>query len=167
MRATEGYTPSIAGQRRAVVPVYSLVVATEPSSEAQWAEVGLADRPTFSEHRHLIVYGQRTADDRLVFGGRARRTTSGSAVASGLDPRRARLGLVAGGGGGAVPDLRGVAFTHAWGGPLGVARDWCASVGLDPSTGTGWAGGYVGDGVEHRTSQGGPCATSCWASGPT
>jgi hypothetical protein len=40
-----------------------------------------------------------------------------------------------------------VQFTHAWGGPLGIARDWHPSVGHDPSTGLGWAGGYVGDGV--------------------
>ena len=38
-------------------------------------------------------------------------------------------------------------MTHAWGGALGIPRDWCASVGLDRSTGLGWAGGYVGDGV--------------------
>ena len=38
-------------------------------------------------------------------------------------------------------------ITHAWGGALGVPRDWCASVGLDRSTGLAWAGGYVGDGV--------------------
>jgi glycine/D-amino acid oxidase-like deaminating enzyme len=37
-------------------------------------------------------------------------------------------------------------FTHAWGGPLGIGRDWHAGVGLNPD-GTGWAGGYVGDGV--------------------
>jgi hypothetical protein len=30
---------------------------------------------------------------------------------------------------------------------LGVPRDWCASVGLDPETKIGWAGGYVGVGV--------------------
>jgi glycine/D-amino acid oxidase-like deaminating enzyme len=34
---------------------------------------------------------------------------------------------------------------HEWGGPLGIARDWMPSVGLD--AGFGWAGGYVGDGV--------------------
>ena len=38
-------------------------------------------------------------------------------------------------------------FTHAWGGALGIPRDWCASVGLDRATGLAWAGGYVGDGV--------------------
>ena len=46
-----------------------------------------------------------------------------------------------------LPQLRGVEFTHQWGGCLGIARDWSASVGLDRSTGLGWAGGYVGDGV--------------------
>jgi len=45
------------------------------------------------------------------------------------------------------PPLRDVRVTHAWGGALGAARDWSASVGLDPATGLGWAGGYVGDGV--------------------
>jgi hypothetical protein len=30
---------------------------------------------------------------------------------------------------------------------LGVPRDWCATVRLDPETGLGWAGGYVGHGV--------------------
>ena len=70
VRATEGYTPGLAGQRRAVVPVYSLVLATEPLPRATWDEIGLARRETFSDHRHLIIYGQRTDDDRLVFGGR-------------------------------------------------------------------------------------------------
>ncbi|WP_240916910.1 FAD-dependent oxidoreductase [Nocardioides sp. HDW12B] len=147
VRATEGYTPGLAGQRRAVVPVYSLVVATEPLGEERWREIGLADRPSFSEHRHLIVYGQRTGDGRLVFGGRGAPYHFGSAVAPGFDRdervwaslREAVVEM--------FPTLRGVGFSHAWGGPLGVARDWCASVGLDRSTGLGWAGGYVGDGV--------------------
>ena len=45
------------------------------------------------------------------------------------------------------PVLRDARITHRWGGPLGIARDWHASVGLDPATGLAWAGGYVGDGV--------------------
>jgi hypothetical protein len=43
--------------------------------------------------------------------------------------------------------VRGHRVTHRWGGALGIARDWTASVGLDRATGLGWAGGYVGDGV--------------------
>ena len=45
------------------------------------------------------------------------------------------------------PVLADTSITHAWGGALGIARDWNASVGLDRETGLGWAGGYVGDGV--------------------
>jgi glycine/D-amino acid oxidase-like deaminating enzyme len=147
VRATEGYTPGLAGQRRAVAPVYSLVVATEPLTDAQWDAVGLADRPTFSEHRHLVVYGQRTSDGRLVFGGRGAPYHFGSSVRADFDRDERvwaslRQAVVA-----MFPSLHDVAFTHAWGGPLGVPRDWCASVGLDRSTGLGWAGGYVGDGV--------------------
>jgi glycine/D-amino acid oxidase-like deaminating enzyme len=147
VRATEGYTPGLPGQRRAVVPVYSLMVATEPLPDAVWDEIGLAGRPTFSEHRHLVVYGQRTADGRLAFGGRGAPYHFGSSVrpTHDADPDvweslRANLRDL-------FPVLAGVRFTHAWGGPLGIPRDWCASVGLDRASGLAWAGGYVGDGV--------------------
>jgi hypothetical protein len=43
--------------------------------------------------------------------------------------------------------LDGVEYTHAWGGNLGIPRDWYPSLGYDPGTGLAHAGGYVGDGV--------------------
>ena len=45
------------------------------------------------------------------------------------------------------PAVKDAEVTHRWGGALGLARDWTASVGVDPDTRVGWAGGYVGDGV--------------------
>ena len=45
------------------------------------------------------------------------------------------------------PVLGGVRFTHAWGGNLGIPRDWTPSVTFDVATGLAQAGGYVGDGV--------------------
>ncbi len=147
LRATEGYTPGLEGLQRAVVPVYSLMVATEPLSEAQWESIGLSDRPTFSDARHLIIYGQRTADGRLAFGGRGAPYHYASRIRPSYDgsPRvfqdlRMVLRQM-------LPQLRDTEFTHQWGGCLGIARDWAASVGLDRRTGIGWAGGYVGDGV--------------------
>jgi glycine/D-amino acid oxidase-like deaminating enzyme len=147
IRATEGYTAGLAGMRRSVVPVYSLVVATEPLSPTLWDAIGLDDNPTFSDFRHLLVYGQRTADGRLVFGGRGAPYHFGSEVRAGFERvervfRGIREHLVE-----LFPALNGVAFTHAWGGPLAIPRDWTASVGYDDLTGLGWAGGYVGDGV--------------------
>lgn len=147
VRATEGYTPGLPGHRREVIPVYSLVIATEPLPAATWERIGLRHRETFTDHRHLIVYGQRTADDRLVFGGRGAPYHLGSRVSPAFDrddrvfaDLRATLVDL-------FPVLADVRVTHAWGGPLGIARDWCASVGLDRTTGLAWAGGYVGDGV--------------------
>jgi glycine/D-amino acid oxidase-like deaminating enzyme len=147
VRATEGYTVSLEGMARDVAPVYSLVVATEPLPAATWERIGLRDRETFTDHRNLIVYGQRTADDRLVFGGRGAPYHFGSAIRPGFDrePRvfeMLRRTLVE-----MLPAVSGARFTHAWGGALGIPRDWVASVGLDRSTGLAWAGGYVGDGV--------------------
>jgi glycine/D-amino acid oxidase-like deaminating enzyme len=147
VRATEGFTPRLPGYARAVVPVYSLIIATEPLAPHVWDEIGLAQRETFSDHRHLIIYGQRTADDRLVFGGRGAPYHLRSRISPAFDrDHRVFAGLHA-----TLldlfPVLAGTRFTHAWGGPLGIPRDWCASVGLDRGSGLAWAGGYVGDGV--------------------
>ncbi len=70
VRATEAWTPTLPGSRRDIVPVYSLMVATEPLDIAFWSDAGLEGRATFADHRHMIIYGQRTADGRLAFGGR-------------------------------------------------------------------------------------------------
>jgi len=147
VRATEGYTAALPGLRRMVAPVYSLMVATEPLPAAFWDGVGLRRRETFTDFRHLIIYGQRTADDRFAFGGRGAPYHLGSRVRTTYDRepavfaelRRVLVDL--------FPAVRDAAVTHTWGGPLGVPRDWFPSVGLDRRSGLAWAGGYVGDGV--------------------
>jgi len=147
VRATEGYTARLPRMRRTVAPVYSLMVATEPQPADFWDEVGLAQRETFSDYRHLIIYGQRTADDRLAFGGRGAPYHFGSKIKPAFDRdarvfaelRRVLAEL--------FPRLGDVPVTASWGGPLGIPRDWSASVGIDRSTGFAWGGGYVGDGV--------------------
>lgn len=147
VRATEGYTRSISGFKRAIAPVYSLMLATEPLTDQQWAEIGLSRRQTFSDGRHLIIYGQRTADGRLAFGGRGAPYHYGSSIRTEYDshPRvHAELKNVLDE---LFPTLRDVRVSRTWGGALGVPRDWFASVGLDRAAKLAWAGGYVGDGV--------------------
>jgi glycine/D-amino acid oxidase-like deaminating enzyme len=147
IRATEGYTPALPGLHRAVVPVYSLMIATEPLPPPVWETLGLDGRPTFTDGRHLLIYGQRTADGRLAFGGRGAPYHLGSAVRPSFDRVPAVFGALRRTLGELFPALGEVKITHTWGGPLGIARDWCASAGLDRATGLGWAGGYVGDGL--------------------
>ncbi len=147
VRATEGFTAGLPGHRRALLPVYSLMLATEPLPDATWEQIGLAGRETFTDHRHLIVYGQRTADGRLAFGGRGAPYHLGSRI----DPSFDRVPGVHDALWTTLTEMFPVLarhrVTHRWGGPLGVPRDWFASVGLDRATGLAWSGGYVGDGV--------------------
>ncbi|MEO7131505.1 MAG: FAD-dependent oxidoreductase [Dermatophilaceae bacterium] len=145
--ATEGYTPTVAERRRAIAPMYSLMIATEPLGDEIWEQIGLAGRSTFADNRHLVIYGQRTRDGRIAFGGRGAPYHYASRVSAAFDRdervhgmlRRILIEL--------FPVLRDVVFTHAWGGNLGVPRDWFPSVRHDRQTGLGFAGGYVGDGV--------------------
>jgi glycine/D-amino acid oxidase-like deaminating enzyme len=147
VRATEGYTATLARQRRAIAPVYSLIIATEPLPDATWAEIGLHERETFSDFRHLIIYGQRSADSRMVFGGRGAPYHYASRIRDDYDRVPAVFAALERTLVELFPVLRDVPITHRWGGPLGIARDWHASVGLNRGTGFAWAGGYVGDGV--------------------
>ena len=122
-------------------------MATQPLPAAFWETTPLPAAITFADDRHLIIYGQRTADDRLVFGGRGAPYHWRSRVHPDFDRddgvfAALRTTLVD-----LFPGLAGSGFTHAWGGPLAIPRDWHPSVGLDRATGLAWAGGYVGDGV--------------------
>jgi glycine/D-amino acid oxidase-like deaminating enzyme len=145
--ATEGYGATLRATRRRVLPLYSLMIATEPLPASVWESIGLEHGQTFTDFRHLLIYGQRTADDRIAFGGRGARYHWGSAIRPGYDRvprvfehlRRSLREL--------FPQIGDAAITHCWGGPLGVPRDWHASASYDPRLRMAWAGGYVGDGL--------------------
>lgn len=137
----------MSGQGRRVVPVYSLMLATEVIDDARWARIGLAGREVFSDHGHVVIYGQRTGDGRIAFGGRGAPYHWGSAIRPEFDHDEAVFGALRSILRDLLPQLDGVGFTHAWGGPLGIARDWHPSVTWDPVARIGGAGGYVGDGV--------------------
>lgn len=145
--ATEGYGATLPKSHRDILPLYSLMIATEPLDDATWESIGIAHGETFTDYRHLLIYGQRTADNRFAFGGRGARYHWGSSIRSSYDSspsvfahlQRALIDL--------FPAAVGADVTHRWGGPLGVPRDWHASVAFDPATGIARAGGYVGDGL--------------------
>lgn len=145
LRATEAFTCQQEGQKRSIIPLYSLVMATEPLSEEVRTALNLNHRLAFNDLRHLRVYAQMTREGRLVFGGRGAPYRLGSRMSSDLvDSIHVKLHdtMLE-----FFPDLKDVRISHRWGGALGVARDFCPSVGLDESRGMAWAGRYVGDGV--------------------
>ena len=145
--ATESWTGTLPGLARRIVPVYSLMVATEPLTPGVWERVGLAGHEVFADHGHVTIYGQRTEDGRIAFGGRGAPYHWGSSIRPEFDHDERVFAALRSTLRDLLPQLGGVAFTHAWGGPVGVARDWHPSVTWDPVSRTGRAGGYVGDGV--------------------
>jgi glycine/D-amino acid oxidase-like deaminating enzyme len=145
--ATEGYGATLPKTHRRVLPLYSLMIATEPLSDDTWREIGIEHGQTFADYRHLLIYGQRTTDNRFAFGGRGARYHWGSSIRSEYDRvpgvfehlRKTLVDL--------FPQAADAEVTHRWGGPLGVPRDWHAHASFDPVTRIASAGGYVGDGL--------------------
>jgi len=146
LRATEGYTKTLRGHARSLMPLHSMMIATEPLPESTWKQIGLAERETFADPRRTVIYGQRTADDRIAFGARGRYY-----FGSGIRDRFAADDPIFDGVQAALealfPILRDHRITHRWGGALGVPRDWRPSVGVDLDKGLAFGGGYVGEGV--------------------
>lgn len=147
VRATEAFTSALPGMRRTSAPIYSLMIATEPLPPAFWAEVGLHDRPTFADGRHMVIYGQRTADDRLAFGGRGAWYHWGSAMSATFDRNERVHAAIHATLRELFPALGDARITHRWGGAVAAARDWWCHAAYDATTGMAAAGNYVGDGV--------------------
>ena len=144
--ATEGYSEAGNPLHRRLIPIQTGMVATEPLSNAQWSDLGFADNETFADCTRAATYLQRTADNRLVIGARGHYQPGGipqhglrDSPAIGQQRERIALSL--------FPQLRGVRFTHNWGGSVGMPRSWHPHVIHDPYSGIATAGGYVGEGV--------------------
>lgn len=145
--AGEAYLAELPQFHRHVLPVYSLVVMTEPMSAEQRAAIGWQRRECMSSHRLGVDYMSCTADGRIVFGGRGAPYHFGSSVDPEHDlhpPTHAWLRdhLIEW-----FPQLKGIGFAAAWGGAVGMPRDWLPTFSYRADTGLAAAFGYTGQGV--------------------
>jgi glycine/D-amino acid oxidase-like deaminating enzyme len=145
--AGEAYLTRLKPLHRQLLPIYSLIVLTEPLSEAQWAEIGWQGHECVNSARYTVDYLSRTSDGRILFGGRGAPYHFGSRIDDAFDSHEATHALLQRLVTEWFPMLRGVRFTHKWGGPLGVARDWLTTATFDRNTGVASARGYTGQGV--------------------
>ena len=147
LRCTEGYTAALPGLRRALLPMNSHLIVTEPLSPAAWKEIGWDGCETLADEAHAYMYAQRTADGRIALGGRGVPYRYGSAVDHLGETDPSTVAALTGVLRRMFPAAASAAISHAWCGVLGVPRDWCATVTYQPAAGLGWAGGYTGTGV--------------------
>ncbi|WES64453.1 FAD-dependent oxidoreductase [Microbacter sp. GSS18] len=147
IRATEGFTADLRGEHRTWLPMNSSMIVTEPLPASFWDAVGWEGRETLGDFAHVYMYAQRTADDRIAFGGRGVPYRYGSHVDTDGSTQKRTITSLTRLLRDFFPRAADTPIAHAWAGVLGVPRDWAATVGHDRATGLGWAGGYVGTGV--------------------
>ena len=143
----EAYLTRLRRLSRQLIPVYSLMTLTEPLSAADWDEIGWKDRECIDSSRLTIEYIAKTADGRILFGGRGAPYHFGSRIDDEYDRHGPTIKMFRENVRRWFPRLKDVKFSHAWGGPLGASRDFMPTMSYDAAKGLASARGYVGNGV--------------------
>jgi glycine/D-amino acid oxidase-like deaminating enzyme len=133
--------------RRAVVPVGSHIVLTEPIPD-RIAELGWTGGELLGDTRLLVHYAQVTRDGRIAFGRGGGAIGPAGRVLRGHFVDRRTVEVVAAGFRRWFPQLADVALTHAWGGAVDRAPGHLPFCGTLGDAGTvHYATGFSGNGV--------------------
>ncbi len=142
--ATNGYTDGLyPGLARSIVPVFSMIAATEPLPE-EIARVVMPSRSVLFEVASMTVYYRLDHWGRMLMGGRSPlRETIGQADYQYLIDYTKKL----------WPVLKDVAWTHFWNGQLAITTDHYPHF-HEPAPGVLAALAYNGRGVAMATAMG-------------
>ena len=143
--ATNAYSHLIPQLRAKQIPAFTHMVVTEPLDKKQMATIGWKNRQGIEDARNLVHYFRLTVDNRLAMGGSDVSITYGRDMDRDLNPRTfadlerdvVRL----------FPSLKGIKFTHRWGGPVSVPVDMAPAIGFIGDGRAIYSLGCVGHGV--------------------
>jgi glycine/D-amino acid oxidase-like deaminating enzyme len=138
--ATNGYTSALTPYlHKRIIPIGSYIIATEPLSDALAREVSPTRRMMF-DSKNFLYYWRLSADNRMVFGGRAgfMPETPMTVRESAAILQRGMLEI--------YPQLKGIQIDYAWGGTLGFSFDLLPHAGRTDD-GAYYAMGCGGHGV--------------------
>jgi len=141
--ATSGYTGRATPKlQKKVIPIGSFIIATEPLSKELADELSPKRRMIF-DSRHYLNYFRLSADNRLIFGGRAAFFPENQAtIRKSAEILRREMVQV-------YPQLQNTQVEYAWGGTLDFTFDMMPHVG--EVDGTHYSLGYAGHGVALAT----------------
>lgn len=132
--------------KRRIASVRDRILATEPLSEAQLASIGWNNRQGIYDTRTQLNYTRMTKDNRIIFGGRL-----GYYYGGDTDPDADRdiqvYERLAGAFLTTFPQLEGIRFSHAWGGPIDLTTRMAVHFQKYHGGKVIWVGGYSGFGV--------------------
>lgn len=139
--ATNGYTGSqLPEMQRRVIPMGSYIATTERLDPVIASRIIPKNRMII-DTKHVLYYFRRTADDRLLFGGRA--SFAPTTVEHSREILRRAIGKV-------YPELKGVRIDYAWKGNVAFSFDLLPHLGRHED-GTHYAMGFCGHGVAMGT----------------
>jgi glycine/D-amino acid oxidase-like deaminating enzyme len=145
--ATNAFPPLLRRLRRYTVPVYDLVLVTEPLSAAQLDSIGWRNRQGVGDASNLFHYYRLTRDDRILWGGYIPLYYYGSRIDPRHELRHSIHEMLARHFFTTFPQLEGLHFTHRWGGVIDTSTRFCAFFGTAHAGQVGYALGYTGLGV--------------------
>jgi glycine/D-amino acid oxidase-like deaminating enzyme len=129
------------------VPVYDLVLMTEPLSAEQLAAIGWQHRQGIGDASNLFHYYRLTRDNRILWGGYEPLYSFGSKIHESLEQRDPIHTMLAQHFFATFPQLEGLRFTHRWGGVIDTSTRFCAFFGTAYAGRVAYALGYTGLGV--------------------
>ena len=156
--ATNAWTARNPAFSRWLIPMYTYIIATEPLSEATWAEIGWDGSEGIEDKRVHLHYYRRTLDGRILWGGRDNTATFNNAIGTRYDRNEHIFGLLQASFAATFPQLSDVRFTHAWGGPIALTPDFLPRFGSTSAAST-TASATAVTGSDRRTSGARSCAT--------
>jgi len=138
--ATNGYSDRLVPWlRRRVIPIGSYIIATTPLP-ADLAHSVIPNRRMLFDSKNFLHYWRLSADNRMLFGGRA--SFAPTTIAKARDWLYSSMLHI-------HPQLAGVQIEHAWGGNVGFTVDRVPHIGR--TKGITYAVGYSGIGVAMST----------------
>jgi glycine/D-amino acid oxidase-like deaminating enzyme len=146
MIATNGYTGDATPDlRRRLIPIGSYIIVTEPLGSARASAILPRRRMAF-DSKNFLYYFRLTADDRLLFGGRAEFSApTAERTRHAADILRRGMNTI-------FPELTSVKIDYAWGGNVAFTRDELPHGGRIGDA--YFAAGYCGHGIAMATALG-------------
>ena len=145
--ATNAFPSLLKRLRLYTVPVYDLVLVTEPLSAGQLDAIGWRHRQGVGDASNLFHYYRLTRDNRILWGGYTPLYYFGSRIDPALEQRDAIHDMLARHFFETFPQLEGLRFSHRWGGVIDTSTRFCAFFGTASYGRIGYALGYTGLGV--------------------
>lgn len=149
--ATNGFTPLVRGQRLRTVPVYDYALVTEPLNSQQLAAIGWNTRQGLTDLNNRFHYLRKITDAqggiRILIGGYDALYHYGRQVKPDYDSSESTFIRLAIHLGVFFPQLRGVRFTHAWGGMIDTCSRFFSYFSLSHNGRVAYTAGFTGLGV--------------------